>query len=444
MYSRRQFLAGLLASSVAAGFSGRRLRAEQKALRLNWWGETEAPGLKTFIESAAAAFETQTGIQINATLMSADNVIPDFEKQSAAGQAPDVQFLWNGIFHMENVWKGYLAPLNGLLADDVLFNSNATVLSQFQHRQYRFGWYTESIVYVYNKQLFAKAGLPTDQGPATWDAFLSACEALKRQGTLPLVGGLKDGYWGEWWMGYGLTQNLDTPADALNLFSGTFDWREPKYWQHWAILDQMVKSNYFNSDFGALSVYEGIDLFSAGKGAMTAISLSLLSRIIKQLGPENVGLMTFPKFGQGAMAGRPIIDTSGFGISSQSKDPASAARFLTFLGSVDQMQNLFTATGGVLPAGLKWPGTGIHNDVTQVAWQRWVRDFDGQGVPYISNLMPTQFWTDAMFVNSQQIVAGQMSPEQTGDLAAHVAGAWRQDKPGLVDKYSVWANDLRL
>ena len=63
--------------------------------------------------------------------------------------------------------------------------------------------------------------------------------ALKAKGYTPIIGGLKDGPWGEWYMGHGLTPNLDTPADAINLFIGELDWRDPRYHEHWTKLDEI-------------------------------------------------------------------------------------------------------------------------------------------------------------------------------------------------------------
>ena len=54
-------------------------------------------------------------------------VISQFQTAAAAGEAPDIQFLWNGIYHMESVWLGYLQPLEGLVSDEVIkaFEPNA-------------------------------------------------------------------------------------------------------------------------------------------------------------------------------------------------------------------------------------------------------------------------------------------------------------------------------
>ena len=64
---------------------------------------------------------------------------------------------------------------------------------------------------VYNKAHFETAGLDPENPPATWEAFIEACEKLKAAGITPISGGLKDGPWGEWFMGHSIGQNLDSP-----------------------------------------------------------------------------------------------------------------------------------------------------------------------------------------------------------------------------------------
>jgi len=73
-------------------------------------------------------------------------------------------------------------------------------------------------------------------------------------------------------------------------------------------------------------------------------------------------------------------------------------------------------------------------------WKGWVGNPDA--VPYISNLMPVLFWTDAMFVNSQKIIAGEWTGEQAGQNAYEVTQKWVEQNPDLVEKYSQWAKDL--
>lgn len=409
-------------------------------LRMSWWGEQEAPGLENWLKESIALFEKQTGHKVIPTLQDTSVVISEFQTASAANNAPDIQYFWNGIYHMESVWLGYVEPLNGLIADDLLKASNATVLSVFGGKQYRLGWYAVPMLWVYNKEMFDKAGLNADQPPRTWDEFMDACDKLKASGVIPVVGGLKDGPWGEWYLGHSLAQNLDSPGEAIDLFVGTRDWRDPQHWEPWARLEELWKAGYMNDDMNSIDLYPGIDLFGAGKGAVTQIVGPLVPKMQSLLGAEKVGAMVMPAFGKGRMAGKPIADTQGLGISSQSQHKQVAADFLTFLHQPERVSALWEQVKQ-LPADSTWDGSVIPDPLLRQIWQEWMQ---GDNVPYISNLMPTLFWTDAMFVNSQKIVAGEYTGEQAGQNAHDVTQKWVEQNPDMADKYKQWADEMKL
>ena len=51
-----------------------------------------------------------------------------------------------------------------------------------------------------------------------------------------------------------------------------------------------------------------------------------------------IGHMVMPVFGSGKMAGIPILDTQGLGISTNSKHPEAAAAFLEYLHTPERLQ----------------------------------------------------------------------------------------------------------
>ena len=73
----------------------------------------------------------------------------------------------------------------------------------------------------YDKAAFDKAGPRPDSPPTTWDAFLDACDKIKSTGLIPFSGGVKDGFFGEWYFVNTPDAEPDNPADALNLFIGS-------------------------------------------------------------------------------------------------------------------------------------------------------------------------------------------------------------------------------
>ena len=88
----------------------RALAAED--LNMWWWGEQELPGLQGFVDDSVKNYTAAT---VKPMLQDTAVVISQFQTAAAAGNAPDIQYLWNGIYHMESVWLGYLQALDGLV-----------------------------------------------------------------------------------------------------------------------------------------------------------------------------------------------------------------------------------------------------------------------------------------------------------------------------------------
>src|SRR3954453_17016520 len=204
------------------------------------------------------------------------------------------------------------------------------------------------MIWEYNKDLFDKAGLNADDPPKTWGQFLDACSKLKAKGIAPVGGGIQDGYWGEWYFGHALAQNIDATGEAVDLFTGQRDFRDPKYHEHWSRLEELKKHDFLNPDMSSLGLYPGIDLIVAGK---LAIGESIGGRIPADSKKTNgrIGTMVMPVYGKGKMAGKPIFDAQGLGISTGSKNPEAAAAYLESLQSPERLKVQFEKTGW-LPA----------------------------------------------------------------------------------------------
>jgi ABC-type glycerol-3-phosphate transport system substrate-binding protein len=319
-FSRRKFVktsAALGAGTALSRLLGARsARADTAALDMWWWGEQELPGLQAFVDDSVKNYSAAT---VKTMLQDTSVVISQFQTAAAAGKAPDIQYLWNGIYHMESVWLGYLKPLNGLVNADVLDASRATLLSRYDGNIYRLGWYPLPMIWSYNKDLFDQAGLDADNPPKTWDDLLGACDKLKAKGIAPIGGGIQDGYWGEWYFGHALAQNVDSTGEAVDLFTGARDFRDPKYHEHWVRLEELKKHDFLNADMSSLELYPGIDLIVAGKLAMGESIGGRVPADSKTSGGK-IGCMVMPVYGKGKMAGA-TPRFQGLGISTNAEDP---------------------------------------------------------------------------------------------------------------------------
>jgi raffinose/stachyose/melibiose transport system substrate-binding protein len=422
------------AQAAVRGLTG----LDSSTLSMWWWGQQEAVGIQKWMTDTLAKFKAKSGVGVKPTLMDTNNVIPQFTNAAAAGHPPDVQFLFNGIYHMENVWLGYIAPLDGLVSKATLQHSGGTNLSVYKGKHYRLGFYAIGFGLAYNKSHFRKAGLDPEHPPQTWAQFTAACAKLKAKGYIPIGGGVKDGFLGEWYLVNSLTQNLDSPADALNLFIGNLDWRTPRYHEHWVRLEELKKKGYFNDDITSLQLYQGIQLFDTGKASMCFNTTPAIPNSQKQLGAANVGFMMLPRFGKGQMAKYPILDTQGFGIPSKGHDHGDAAKLLDFMHSPERLQAMWKLSKQI-PADSRFDGSVIDVPLIRAVQKKWIA---GKHNVYIADLMPTKFWTDAMFVASQKILAGSLTGNQAADLAHNVTNTWKQQNPDMVSNYKTWGRDL--
>jgi len=434
--SRRELLqasGGLAAGAALSGLLPTAARAAGE-LTMWWWGEQELPGLQAVVNDAVKSYTAAT---VKPMLQDTAVVISQFQTAAASGEAPDIQFLWNGIYHMESVWLGYLQPLEGLVSDEVIKASNPTLLSKFGGKTYRLGWYALPMIWIYNKDLYDKAGLDADKAPATWDEFLGACEKLKSAGIAPVGGGIQDGYWGEWYFGHAIGQNVDSAGEVIGLFTGDLDFRDPKYHEHWVKLEELKKAGFLNPEMSSTELYPGIDLVPAGKLAM---GMSVGARVPKdsEMTKGRLGTMVMPVYGKAKLAGQPIFDSQGLGIPTKAKDPKGAAAFLEYLQSPEQLKALHDKTGWI-PANSNFDVSVIKDPVVVDMWKRWGLSAN---IPYLSNLVPGQFYEQALLPSAQQVVGGKITGEQAGELAYKVAKEWRDFNPDIVENYKKWATDL--
>jgi ABC-type glycerol-3-phosphate transport system substrate-binding protein len=434
--SRRGFVltSAMLAGGTALGGLSRGASAQAKEMDFWYWGEQELTGLQKYVNDSVAAYKAAT---VKPMLQDTAVVISQFQTAAAAGNAPDIQYLWNGIYHMESVWLGYVKGLKGLVKDDILEASNPTLLSHFGGDIYRTGWYPLPMFWCYNKTLFEKAGLDPENPPKTWDELLAACEKLKTAGIEPLGGGIQDGYWSEWYLTHSLPQQLDSLGEAVELFIGDKDFKDPKYHEHWVKLEELKKKGYLNKDMSSLELYPGIDLVVAGKVAIGQTIGTRLPADSKATGGK-IGYMTMPVFGKGKLAGVPVVDVQGLGISTNAEDPAAAAAFLEFLQSPEQLKAFWAATGW-LPSNTTFDASVIQDPSVRGLWENWGLK---PNISNVTNLMPGQFYERAAIPTGQQIVAGAMTGEQAGELAANTAKEWRDFNPDMVENYRKWVKDL--
>lgn len=142
-----------------------------------------------------------------------------FQALIAAGNQPDLVITSFGPALGRLAAEEALAPLEDLEgAQDLLARLESSAVEQFFGHNYYIPIGADVTMLIYNKQLFAEAGLDPETPPATWDEFLAAAEAI---------------------------YNLPNREDGTKVY-GTVFWNEALGWGGWYW--NMLQPFYLNAN----------------------------------------------------------------------------------------------------------------------------------------------------------------------------------------------------
>jgi arabinogalactan oligomer/maltooligosaccharide transport system substrate-binding protein len=156
---------------------------------ITWWDTSnatnEAPTYQALVKEFEAANKDIKVKYVNVPFDQAQN---KFDTAAGSKGAPDVlrsEVGWTPAFAK----KGFFLPLDGTeaLADQAKFKSNLVEQATYEGKTYGVPFVTDTLALVYNKALFAKAGLT--EAPKTWDDLKKAAATIKDKTGV-------DGYWG--------------------------------------------------------------------------------------------------------------------------------------------------------------------------------------------------------------------------------------------------------
>ena len=110
-------------------------------------------------ETIAKYKEAHPNVTIEAVLQSTDTLIPAFQSAAAAKQGPDIQYFWGGVWTLENAWNGALVPVDDLIPADERSHWINNFERTYDGKLWGMPWYLSGNPFVYNPELFTKAGL---------------------------------------------------------------------------------------------------------------------------------------------------------------------------------------------------------------------------------------------------------------------------------------------
>jgi ABC-type glycerol-3-phosphate transport system substrate-binding protein len=413
--------------------------AEQGGDLTVWFltGGLDAEADRKWYQDTGKAFADERGANVKMVSQTLENFITAWKSAVAAGSGPDLQYLWEGIYTLEDAWRGTLVPHSDYLPEDEIDHWLGIASVRWDGSVWNSPHDLSSLGFVYNGALFQQAGLDPDEPLETWDQLLSAADKLKAAGITPFGFGIKDGFGGGWLYSAWAKAHLDNVADEMRAVVGEEDIADEKHSEWWFRLAELRDKGFFNDDIGSLGLFDALNLFPQKKVAMMVSGISASGDWIEALGEENVKVQPIiPTFGEGELTQRNVtIFSGGLVIAKHSEAAQLGADFAAFMHQPQYVDGVFTQARG-LPADDRFD--------TSLLPETYVRDVFEQLVenpgPWLEDWIPTQMDAEANFAGCQAIFAGE-SPEEQVERTKSVLEKWRRENPDLVEAYGKWIED---
>ena len=270
--SRRQFLKGATESIVGVSMLGMADLAGSSTASANtlskrtltvWDWNYFPSNMGAYLRGLDRKFEAANpGVTINHVGVNYSTAPATFRAAIAARRGPDIITLFPGAYAAS--YRNGLQPLQHRLTAGQ--RSQWETLSSSispDGNLYMIPYTAYSYVFVYNKKLFAKAGIPGP--PKTWAAFLSACKALKKANITPISAGFKDGYYAEGFL-YMWGDQLLTQKQANSWLRLDLPVSNSGFQSALELLVELDKLGYLTPNSESLTYYNDLrNYFASGK-----------------------------------------------------------------------------------------------------------------------------------------------------------------------------------
>lgn len=353
-------LTGILAALPALPGCGQKTVQDDGVITVwHWMSDREEA-----FQNLADTYAKKTGVSVKFDLYAPSEAYT--QKVKAAAQTrtlPDIfGILGESRDYGSFIRSGYVAELGATLSaeetariEKELFDKAVAVNRFKEGNQYKVpaGLYglpldVTSIQFVYNKELFRKAGLDPEKPPATWGAFLEAARALRDAEVPVLVGGF-----GEIWMLEALASNwamnLMGEEKVFRTYKGEVAYTDPDWVRVFKLFEELGEEGVMAS--GAITMVNKTaeQAFANGRAAM-AFNGSWCVNVYSGMNPNlDYGVMLPPRISENHPM--KIWGGAGSSLSVNARSPRvkEAAAFLAWMTQKEQQIYLAQATKN-LPA----------------------------------------------------------------------------------------------
>ncbi len=406
--------------------------AEAAKLVMWWWGDQENPGSAGWVKESIAKYtQLHPNVSVEEMLQSTDSIIPVWRSAVEAKDVPDIQYFWGGIWTLEDVWLGNIAPLSDYWTKDEL--KNLVAPPEFSGKIWAAPWYTNLMTFVYNKKILKELGVPSNIVQLPWKDFVEVCQKAKSAGYIPYSMGIKDNLWGNWLFAHLAKQNCSTMKEILAPIVGKARFSDPKYSDWLNRMKELIDKGLINDDATSVELYASMDNFTQGKALFTtAVSGTILSWRPK-LGEENIGIMLPPKIGTGKYAESIGTGTHGLGIPALAKNRKGAAEFLRYLHTPDRLGAFYAATGALV-SDKRFDMSAIKSPLAKDMFAMLAKYPDLQ----YGNVAPQQLDFEAIEPTLQLLFSNSITVKEGAEKYDATIEKWGKANPVMLKNFTDW------
>jgi raffinose/stachyose/melibiose transport system substrate-binding protein len=295
----------------------------------------------SYFNQIVADFENQNqDIKIEMDSVENDAYKEKIRVLVSSNDIPDVFISWSDSFAYNLVQSGRIKVINDMLAKDKTF-AESFIQPQIQPftfvgKTYGLPLTIDGKVFVYNKEIFAKAGIT--KNPSTFSELISVLETLKRAGyDTPLLEGLSNAWAIAHYQGTIFQRIVPQSVLDRDYSEKTGEFTHPGYKQALERFQQLV--TYMGPNATSLDHTSVRNQFIAGRLPMVYLQLAEFGYIQADNPSLDYGFFNFPAIEGGS--GDPAYLTGapeGFMMSNTSKVSEAAERFYKFLYSGSNME----------------------------------------------------------------------------------------------------------
>jgi len=205
-------------------------------------------------------------------------------------------------------------------------------------------------VFVYNKEIFDKAGI-TKMPPSNYDELIALFETLQKKGyKVPILEGLQDPWTISHYLGSMFQLYLPASVTQKDYAEETGAFTDPGYK---VVLERFMQIvSYMGPNATSMTHTDVRNLFTTGRLPMMYVEIGEFGLMRKSNPNLKYGYFAFPPFKDGKgevgyIEGAP----EGFMMSSTCKNPEAAEKFLKFIFSQENAQKFVKDIGA--PVAIK-------------------------------------------------------------------------------------------